>query len=406
MRHGHAPPQYHMSRTLSIPHSLDTVSPEWIHQALTYGGLQDLPPLHDISLTELGEKTSPLAKVARCKLVFSESARHLPESIVVKLASSRRRTRLLSRMLGVNQREVAFYKVLAPLQSVASPKMYYGAFRRRDQRFVLLLEDLGHLKHADEEGDMYEQQQVVAVRMLAELHARNWNRTDVPPLNVAYDRTRRRSLAASQMLYQIALPNAVEFLDGKAGPHLVRLMMQYGSKVAAHRVEMAAGTKTLVHGDFRRENLLFGVGDSELDDAVVIDWQMCGKDGALFDLAYFLALGLAVKQRRALEHDCVKEYHATLCRLGVSGLSFDDCWRRYRQAMLAMVMALVVMCGRFDRSNELVLAFVRKASERLLAAIEDLDVAEFLPGRPRRFSIGAGLGAAANRRGDRRMRNP
>lgn len=48
----------------------------------------------------------------------------------------------------------------------------------------------------------------------------------------------------------------------------------FGPGIAAHFAAIAAGPKTIVHGDYRIDNMMFGGGNQ--DELTVIDWQGCG----------------------------------------------------------------------------------------------------------------------------------
>ena len=65
-----------------------------------------------------------------------------------------------------------------------------------------------------------------------------------------------------------------------------RLAETYGSRIADHIRLVAAGPKTLSHGDFRLDNIFFAADAA--DDIAVIDWQVSGLRSPLYDVAYFL----------------------------------------------------------------------------------------------------------------------
>ena len=58
-----------------------------------------------------------------------------------------------------------------------------------------------------------------------------------------------------------------------------------------HFMTRFQGPKTLVHGDFRSENILFS--DTE---ATTVDWQTVGESSALTDAAYFLGGSVATEE--------------------------------------------------------------------------------------------------------------
>ncbi|CAE8648021.1 unnamed protein product [Polarella glacialis] len=67
---------------------------------------------------------------------------------------------------------------------------------------------------------------------------------------------------------------------------------------------------TLVHGDFRLENLRFKAGA-----VAAFDWQFCCKARGAYDLAYFLALSLSPIRRREQESQLRRTYTEAVQRL-------------------------------------------------------------------------------------------
>ncbi len=130
-----------------------------------------------------------------------------------------------------------------------------------------------------------------------------------------------------------------------------------------------------------------GGGASAGDDFAVVDWQGCGLGPGLYDVAYFLGTNVLPGDRRRIEREALEEYHDIVCRLGARDFTFDDCWRSYRQNMLGVLVACILGCGGLDLGFQRLHDLVKSALERALAAIEDLDVAEFLP-RGRLLSAG------------------
>ena len=108
----------------------------------------------------------------------------------------------------------------------------------------------------------------------------------------------------------------------------------------------AESASTLIHGDYRLSNFLFGqVGSA--DEIVVVDWQLVGAGSGPRDLAYFLSQNLDIDQRREIEEDLVKLYHETLVSNGVEGYSFDQCWEDYLLGLLAS-MYIPLLGTRFQ----------------------------------------------------------
>jgi aminoglycoside phosphotransferase (APT) family kinase protein len=123
----------------------------------------------------------------------------------------------------------------------------------------------------------------------------------------------------------------------------------------------AESPRTVQHGDFRLDNILFAAQGGARRMAT-LDWQTVTCGPGLLDVTYFLSAGLPVDLRRAHEVELVRLYHAELLRLGVTGYDWDFCWRDYRRfaihgVFMGVFSAMVV--ERTDRSDQLFLAMTR-----------------------------------------------
>ena len=67
---------------------------------------------------------------------------------------------------------------------------------------------------------------------------------------------------------------------------------------------ITAHPRTIVHGDFRMDNLFFGQREGDAP-VVIVDWQGTLRGKGAHDLAYFLSQSMPVADRRANERDLV-----------------------------------------------------------------------------------------------------
>ena len=73
------------------------------------------------------------------------------------------------------EREVRFYEELASSLSIAVPRCYWSAYDQGSGDFVLLLEDLGVLRAADQLAPGSAHDARLVADLLVDLHARWWN---------------------------------------------------------------------------------------------------------------------------------------------------------------------------------------------------------------------------------------
>lgn len=346
-----------------------------MHRAL-FCGSGAPQPIERLSIDSLGTQSGLLAAIGRARLTFAEEAVGVPESVIVKLASPLRRTRLVCRVFSLYRREYVYYARLARDLAVPSPRMYYGDFHRPTSRFVLVLEDLDPAQVVDQVAGPDPAQASMAVRAVARLHASHWNTTARIPLRAVIDNTSLRIRRLNQIVYRASLRRALERTEDIISEKSRRLIADYGPCLAAHQGEYPVGMRTFIHGDYRIENMLFARdGAGEIS---IIDWQASGIGGALYDIAYFLAGSMPVEMRRRLERDLLATYHAELHRAGVEHYSVDDCWDGYRHSMLATLLPVVGAWGSLDTTDERMAEALRVTTKRIMTALHDVEAREFL----------------------------
>ena len=285
---------------------------------------------------------------------------------------------------------------LAQHARIRSPALLYGDFDEDTHRFVLVLEDLRDLEVPVQVAGIGAARARLAVREIAGLHGQFWGAVDHPALSGCSDVLGPRYRRFMQIAYLLCLPVGIERFGDAFSPQTRRLAQALGPRITAHFAAVAAGPRTFVHGDYRGENMFFGPEAADgaaaagRDDFAVVDWQGCGMGAGLYDVAYFLGTNLAPGDRRRLEREALEEYHDIVCRLGARDFTFDDCWRSYRQNMLGVLLPCILACGGLDLADQRLHDLVRTGLGRALAAMEDLEVAEFLP-RGRLLSAGKAL---------------
>ena len=201
-----------------------------------------------------------------------------------------------------------------------------------------------------------------------ELYALDW----MPNINVEWN------IAAAEESYAQSWAAFCEFAGGYLTPRLRETGVRFGQSMRAIAGRISdAMPQTIVHGDYRLDNMFFAspAGGAEFS---VIDWQIATRGGGVFDVAYFVAGTLPEDQRGAQERELVQLYHSTLIENGVTGYSMEACWDDYRRSILFMLVYSVVAAGSIDMSNPRGIDLFTKISRRTLRAIEELDADEFL----------------------------
>jgi aminoglycoside/choline kinase family phosphotransferase len=288
-----------------------------------------------------------------------------PSALVAKLAEGDEAAR--RRVATAHRNEVGFYTQLADSLDVRTPSCFYGAVSDDGTLFTLILEDLApRLPGRQVEGCSIDQMSQ-AVRTLAALHACRWNDEALHDVGFLIRPTPERA----QFLGDLALTATGQFIS-RFGSRLdemdIATLREVAEVLGDWQLSRAAPF-SLVHGDYRLDNLMFPpIGD----DVVAVDWQTVTVALPARDLSYFIATSLPVEQRRAVEHRLVQSYYDELQVRGIEGYGFARCFEDYRFGQLQCPMITVLGCmtssGRSNEADDMFLAM----ATRSCAAIRDL----------------------------------
>jgi len=169
----------------------------------------------------------------------------------------------------------------------------------------------------------------------------------------------------------------VEAFDDIVPDHIRSLKERYLA-AAPHLFEwMASSPLTVVHGDFRMDNLFFGTGDDQ-EPLIALDWQGCLRGRAAQDIGYFMSGSIPIEVRRAHERELIGLWHHHLVENGVRGFSPEDAWENYRRGVLYVWIIAVVVAGTLDRTNERGHRWMAEMLKRTVATIDDLGLIELL----------------------------
>jgi hypothetical protein len=292
-----------------------------------------------------------------------------PVEVVVKMPSSDPVSLATARAQHLYEREVRFYELIAPNVVIRTPACFASAFDEATGGFLLVLESLLPAATCDQLDGLALELATIAVTELAGLHAPLWGVPSPPGLAFVDD------VADSlRPLYQEVLPALfVGFLD-RYGDQVATptravvewLMPRLGAYLAGR-----GGPPTVIHGDFRTDNLIFGGRCGEVPMATV-DWQTVAHGSGALDVAYLLTTSLEPEVRRAHELELLDVYLDRLGTLGVTGYDrralFDDyAWHAFQGIVMLVCASMLVV--RTERGDAMFLTMI----ERSAAAVQDLD---------------------------------
>jgi Phosphotransferase enzyme family len=294
----------------------------------------------------------------------------LPSTLIAKVPAADPASRNAARAFRTYEIEASFYEQIAPGLPVALAACYYAGYDAGPDEYVVLLEDLAPACPGDQLAGIDPDDAAAAIAELAALHAAGWDSqalAALPWLN-------RASPDASALMTAVVADLYPGFRDrygARLGPGTLSLIEDFLPRAGGY-LRISEEPRTIVHGDFRADNLLFGPARP-----VVLDWQTCGYGAGTGDLSYFLGSSLQVADRQCHEESLARQYHAALASRGVE-LVWNDCWNSYRRhafggIVMDVIAAMVVQ--RTERGDEM---FATMADRHARHAI-DLDALALLP---------------------------
>jgi len=361
---------------LEIPRSSDSLSAEWLTAALQ-GGRTGNARIASFEYEPIAAGVGFLGKLGRLRLQYANASDGLPRTLVCKLPTLDEKSRQLAMMFRFYEREVSFYREIGSRAGIRVPILHYGAANPSNGDFIMLMEDLAPARVGDQLEGCTAQQARLAVTSIAKCHAAWWRDSRLASLGWL-PATNDPIHHLAQPAYQQCWAPFVQFVGDK----LTLAMKRTGEELASNVIRMLDGIagrpQTLVHGDFRADNLFFGGPDGG-QALAAIDWQVSSRGGGVFDLAYFLSGNVTPQTRRAIEMDLLELYVQTLKEHGVQNYTFEECLEDYRFATLYCLVYAVIIIGTLDPTNARGLANFHANFERVAAAITDLNAAATMP---------------------------
>jgi aminoglycoside phosphotransferase (APT) family kinase protein len=176
--------------------------------------------------------------------------------------------------------------------------------------------------------------------------------------------------AENEQLAQMVAPVAGMFrerFESVLEPDIMAAIMRL-VPLARPLLLQQAKIRTVLHGDFRLDNILFEPRAGALPMAT-LDWQTIGQGCGTQDASYFLGAGLRAWDRVAHEQDLLRIYHETLQAQGVQDYPWQQCWQDYRKHSLNglfMAMFSAIVVARTDRGDDMFLTMARRHARQAL----------------------------------------
>jgi hypothetical protein len=340
----------------------DDLTPEWFTATFrSTGTISETNSVTDVSLVRVGIGESMMSLLYRAELTY-DKAESAPSRVVVKLASDSERMRGVAQLFGFYAREVLFYHEFSAKTEAKIPQCYLAKIHPEEPFFVIVMEDIGGGRAVDQIVGLNLADAKTAIEAIADFQAPNWGADlsefaqvfmpfDSEPLHMVIPDNMENdwSVAKTKLNGELA-PEVIDFLDGFRA-------------VCSDILRAMNGPDTLVHGDYRADNLSF-----DGQQMLMFDFQLaCIANGAT-DVAYLISQSVddavAAEQGDAL----LELYVARLATHGIN-VSVEEIRPAYEAALLFYLQipfSMLVGEGMPVRAEELARTMVRRANAEIL----------------------------------------
>jgi aminoglycoside phosphotransferase (APT) family kinase protein len=355
-----------------IPATIAEITPSWFTAALRTAGCLTGANIVGIAVQAIGQQLGFLDGLARLRLTYDQHEINAPSSVVVKIPSGEAAYRRIGDHYHAYEREIRFYGDVAPGCPIRLPRCFYRGMDRTGDAYLLVMEDLGSLTAGDQVNGLTQAQARAAVETIGKLHAHWW---ETPALKSLGWMPKRN---IQPIRYRQLWPG----FRLSIGPHLPAPALALGEKLGGQLEELLRAMEerphTIVHSDFRADNLLFD-DLARADPVVVVDWQLAIRGPGMLDVARLLCGSMPSAARAACEMDVLRRWHQALQTGGVKGYSFEQALNDYRIGALLCLYFPVTIHGAEEAAGKRGVALADAQIERFFTAALELEAESVLP---------------------------
>ena len=347
----------------------------WLTAKLRQSGL--LPAglaIGEVAREQVGDGAGMMSELARLHLTYDGDAAQLPKSIVAKFPSRNPTNRAIAMSYNLYEREVRYFAELDPRTTAYSPNAFVSEIQ--GDNFLILMEDMADYRVGDQVRGASLAESEAMIDELAKLHAAFWGKVGdlawVPRIANSHHAANMAKLAGGGWVNMIEVfADSIDPATAARGDAFMAALPQLQDAVDRAPV-------TLLHGDFRMENVFFGTAQRHRPVAI-IDWQgpLLGK--GMVDVALMLGQSTRSEVRQTHQRGLIARYAEQLRKLGVAGYGAEAAWADYQLALLYNWVYVAVVAGALDVSNDRAFAWMSRMVARQSATTVELDLFRLLP---------------------------
>ncbi len=345
-----------------IPADPSCITPDWMSEVLN----------SDVRACTVEQFAIGVGLLGRLFRVHLDGGPGVPASVVVKLPTLDANARVnLCEELEFYLREVRFYQQIGLANPLPPARPYFAAIDTTTHDFVLVLEDLGHLRRADQTVGCTPADAETVIDAIAKHHAYWCDDERLASLGWLSAYNAPPFPESTIQNYKAGWPTFVKRVGYDLSPDLLEFGEQFPSLMPWFLDELTRAPCTFVHGDLRLDQLFFAV-DPDDPPLTVLDWQITANARGAYDLGYFMSQSLTPDTRRGCEDQLLQRYADRMAEHSVN-YSLEQIRRDYRLATTWCFSYPVIAAGRIDIANDRQLDLLRSMLSRSVTAIEDHD---------------------------------
>lgn len=313
------------------------VTPEWLT-----GVLQ--AEVQGVSWQSIG--TGQVGDSARFTLDRHEGSA-APETVAGKFPAADETSRSTAAMFGLYSKEVTFYRDIAAQLAVRVPHVHFSGLAEDGGEFILLFEDLGPCRGGNQIAGCNLADAEHAIRQAAAIHAPSWKNRAI--LDAEWLVAKPEVSAQIRALYPQAQTIWRERYTDTLEPEFMQLCEAVAEHTATVFKSEPPAPVSLVHGDFRLDNMLFDINGGA-EPIAVLDWQTVTVGNPMTDIGYFLGCGIGNELRSEHEDRLIDLWLSEMTARGVR-LSRGEIWDDYRRGAIHGITTAVFSAAFVERTE-------------------------------------------------------
>jgi hypothetical protein len=332
----------------------EDITTQYLDQVLKHAGYN--ASVADFTAATVG--TGQVGQNVRFELTYAKGIG--PSSLVGKFASANPVSRATGMAMNTYLKEVRFYQQLQPMLDICVPKVLFTEINPATQEFVLMMEDLAPAAQGNQLTGCSLEQVRLGLDQLARLHGPRWADASLYE-HEWLNRADPENVQMGSVLYTQLYPGFVERYGARLTPEFIEMGAAFGDLIGAY-LAPSNGPITVVHGDFRLDNMMFG-GPYPL---AVVDWQTPALGCGCQDVAYFIGTSLAPELRREHDQRLLEIYYAALNKYAIDDYSLEACQRDYAHFSFAgwnMAVIASMIVGQTERGDAMFMAMAARSAQ-------------------------------------------